>query len=72
MNLSQMFAQHKAGKARIIAILSKERSDLLPDVPDRYRTGPSQVEMTATRGFVAPAKCRSPRSWPSWMTCSSR
>ena len=55
MNLSQMFAQHKAGKARIIAILSKERSDLLPDVPTGIEQG-RPVEMTATRGFVAPAK----------------
>ena len=55
MNLSQMFAQHKAGKARIIAILSKERSDLLPDVATGIEQG-SPVEMTATRGFVAPAK----------------
>ncbi len=55
MNLSQMFAQHKAGQARIIAILSKERSDLLPDVKTGIEQG-SPVEMTATRGFVAPAK----------------
>ena len=54
MNLSQMFAQHKAGQARIIAILSKERSDLLPDVKTGIEQG-SPVEMTATRGFVAPA-----------------
>ena len=39
MNLSQMFAQHKAGQARIIAILSKERSDLLPDVPTGIEQG---------------------------------
>lgn len=55
MNLSQMFAQHKAGQARIIAILSKKRSDLLPDVPTGIEQG-YPVEMTATRGFVAPAK----------------
>ena len=55
MNLSQMFAQHKAGQARIVAILTKARTKLLPDV----QTGAEQgypVEMTATRGFVAPAK----------------
>jgi tripartite-type tricarboxylate transporter receptor subunit TctC len=54
MNLSQLYSQHKAGEARIIAILAKERSNLLPDV----QTGAEQgypVNMTATRGFVAPA-----------------
>jgi len=55
MNLSQMFAQHKAGQARIIAILTKARSKLLPDVPTGIEQG-HPVEMTATRGFVAPAK----------------
>ncbi|GAB6051494.1 tripartite tricarboxylate transporter substrate binding protein [Magnetospira thiophila] len=54
MNLSQLYAQHKSGDARVIAILAKVRSPLLPDV----KTGTEQgvpVDMTATRGFVAPA-----------------
>lgn len=55
MNLSQMFAQHKAGQARIIAILTKKRSKVLPDVATGAEQG-YPVEMTATRGFVAPAK----------------
>ena len=55
MNLSQMFAQHKAGQARIIAILADKRSELLPDVPTGQEQG-YDVLMTATRGFVAPAK----------------
>ncbi|MGE4296774.1 MAG: Bug family tripartite tricarboxylate transporter substrate binding protein [Desulfovibrionaceae bacterium] len=55
MNLSQMFAQHKAGQARIIGILTKERSELLPDVATGIEQG-YPVLMTATRGFVAPAK----------------
>ncbi len=55
MNLSQMFAQHKAGQARIIAILSKKRTDLLPDVATGIEQG-YPVEMTATRGFVTQAK----------------
>jgi tripartite-type tricarboxylate transporter receptor subunit TctC len=54
MNLSQMFAQHQAGQARIIAILTEKRSDLLPDVPTGKEQG-CNVLMTATRGFVAPA-----------------
>ena len=55
MNLSQLQAQHKAGKARIIAILSDQRSDILPDVKTATEQG-YPVSMTATRGFVAPAK----------------
>ena len=51
MNLSQMLAQHKAGKVRIIAILSTERAKVAPDIA----TSPEQgvdVYMTATRGMV--------------------
>ena len=55
MNLSQMQAQHKAGTARIVAILTDERSEILPDVQTAKEQG-FDVEMTATRGFVAPAK----------------
>ena len=55
MNLSQLQAQHKAGKARIIAILADKRSDILPDVKTAAEQG-YPVSMTATRGFVAPAK----------------
>lgn len=54
MNLSQMYAQHKAGNARIIAIMSDNRDKLLPDVPTAKEQGYA-VSMTATRGFVAPA-----------------
>ena len=55
MNLSQLQAQHKSGKARIIAILADQRSDILPDVETAAEQG-YPVSMTATRGFVAPAK----------------
>ncbi|WP_372800232.1 tripartite tricarboxylate transporter substrate binding protein [Paracoccus seriniphilus] len=54
MNLSQMIAQHKAGDARIIAMLSEERNELLPDVPTAKEQGYDTL-MRATRGFVAPA-----------------
>ncbi len=54
MNLSQMIAQHKSGDARIIAMLTGERSDLVSDVPTGAEQG-FDVMMTATRGFVAPA-----------------
>ena len=55
MNLSQMIAQHKAGDARIIALLAKERSAKLPDMTTSKEQG-FDVFMTATRGLVAPAK----------------
>lgn len=55
MNLSQLQAQHKNGEARIIAILDDQRSNILPDVKTSNEQG-YPVSMTATRGFVAPAK----------------
>lgn len=54
MNLSQMIAQHKAGDTRIIALLTAERSALLPDVATGVEQG-YDVQMRATRGFVSPA-----------------
>jgi len=39
MNLSQMHSQQKAGTARIIAMLTDVRSDLLPEVPTAKGTG---------------------------------
>ena len=54
MNLSQMQAQHKAGTARVIALLNAKRSEVLPDVKTAAEQG-YDVNMTATRGFVAPA-----------------
>jgi tripartite-type tricarboxylate transporter receptor subunit TctC len=54
MNVTQMQAQHKAGTARIIAIMDDKRSDIIPDVPTAEEQG-IPVSMTATRGFVAPA-----------------
>lgn len=54
MNLSQIQAQHKAGTARAIALLADERSAVLLDVKTAKEQG-LDVQMTATRGFVAPA-----------------
>ncbi len=54
MNLTQMHAQHKAGTARVIALMDSKRSDILPDVATAVEQG-YDVSMTATRGFVAPA-----------------
>ncbi len=54
MNLSQMIKQHKAGDARIIAMLTEERDDHLPEIATSKEQG-YEVLMRATRGFVAPA-----------------
>ncbi|PIE64163.1 MAG: hypothetical protein CSA26_09540 [Desulfobacterales bacterium] len=54
MNITQMQAQHKAGTARVIAVMDTKRSDILPDVATAEEQG-VPVTMTATRGWVAPA-----------------
>ncbi|WP_205965511.1 Bug family tripartite tricarboxylate transporter substrate binding protein [Pseudorhodobacter turbinis] len=54
MNLSQMEAQHKAGDATIISILTDTRNDLVPEVETGVEGG-YDVQMRATRGFVTPA-----------------
>lgn len=51
MNLSQMLSQFKAKKAKIIAVLTKERSQYAPDIPTSVEQN-YNVLMTATRGFV--------------------
>ncbi len=55
MNLSQMYSSHQSGKARVLGLLTTERNALLSDVPTAIEQGIA-VEMTATRGFVTPAK----------------
>lgn len=54
MNLSQMIAQHNAGDAQIIAILTEARDASADQVPTAKEQG-FDIYMTATRGFVAPA-----------------
>lgn len=54
MNLSQMIKQHNAGDARIIALLTAERDSHLPEMMTSLEQG-FDVQMRATRGFVAPA-----------------
>jgi len=51
MNLSQMLANHNAGKVRIIALLAKNRSDVAKDIPTSVEQK-YDVLMTATRGVV--------------------
>ena len=51
MNLSQMLANHQAGKVRIIALLDDKRADVAPDIPTSIEQK-YEVRMTATRGMV--------------------
>lgn len=57
MNLSQMLANHNAGKVRIIAVLAKNRADVVPDVPTSVEQN-YDVLMTATRGLVIRANVK--------------
>lgn len=57
MNLSQMLANHKAGKVRIIALLSKKRAEVAPDIPTSIEQN-YNVLMTATRGMIISAKVK--------------
>ncbi len=54
MNLSQMIKQHNAGDARIIALLTDARDSHLPEMSTAKEQG-YDVQMRATRGFIAPA-----------------
>lgn len=54
MNLSQMYSSHKSGSARVLAMMTQKRSDMMSDVPTAVEQG-IDVEMTATRGFAVPA-----------------
>jgi tripartite-type tricarboxylate transporter receptor subunit TctC len=49
-------AQVKAGKVRALAILSSERSALLPDVPTLAEAGFPGMEASATFGLMLPSK----------------
>ena len=49
-------AQAKAGKVRALAILSTERSPLLPDVPTIAEAGFPGLEASATFGLMLPGK----------------
>jgi hypothetical protein len=53
-------SQVKAGKVRALAILSSERSPLLPDVPTLAEAGFPGIEAAATFGLMLPAKTPPP------------
>ncbi len=54
MNLSQILSSHKNGDAKILAMLTKKRSNRAPEVPTCEEEG-CNVFMTATRGFAVHA-----------------
>ncbi len=57
MNLSQMLAQEKAGKVRIIAILAKKRAKIAPNIKTSIEQHYNLL-MTATRGMIISAKVK--------------
>ncbi|WP_238530122.1 tripartite tricarboxylate transporter substrate binding protein [Alicycliphilus denitrificans] len=53
--------QHvKSGRLRALAVLSRKRSSLLPDVPTLQEAGVSGVELDAWAGMLAPAGTPAP------------
>jgi len=53
--LANSVAQIKSGKTRAIAISSKERSTVLPDIPTMAEAGIGNFEVTSITGLLAPA-----------------
>ncbi|MBP6903354.1 MAG: tripartite tricarboxylate transporter substrate binding protein [Burkholderiaceae bacterium] len=58
--LTVLAPQVKAGKLKGLAITSRERSPLLPDVPTTAEAGLPQVESTSWFGLVVPAATPQP------------
>jgi tripartite-type tricarboxylate transporter receptor subunit TctC len=54
MNLSQILSNHRSGKAKIIAVCTKERSPIDNTIPTAKEQG-YELYMTATRGMVVQA-----------------
>jgi tripartite-type tricarboxylate transporter receptor subunit TctC len=55
-NYVDVMEQVKSGKVRPLAILSRDRAGLLPDVPTIADLGYMDIEVTTWNGVVAPAK----------------
>lgn len=51
---SSSAAHHRAGKLKILAITSRTRLPLLPDVPTTAEAGMPQLNVTAWMGVLAP------------------
>lgn len=54
-NIASMASQHKAGKAKILAVTSKKRSALLPDIPTLAESELPNFDVATWFGVVAPA-----------------
>lgn len=50
-----IFAQVKAGRMKALAVTSKQRSDIAPDVPTLVESGLPDYEMVAWYGLLTPA-----------------
>ena len=55
VNALEVQPQVKAGKLRVLAVLSRKRSPMLPDVPTIAESGYAGFEASVWYGFVAPA-----------------
>lgn len=54
-NLSQVIEQHKAGRVRVLAVLSEARSPRLPDVPTAVEQGFADLVVQTSYILLAPA-----------------
>ena len=67
-NFPESLPHVKSGKLRALAVTSKERHPLLPDVPTTAEVGFPQLTITNWTGVMVPARPRrrsSPRSTPT-------
>jgi tripartite-type tricarboxylate transporter receptor subunit TctC len=53
-SVDEVFAMHNNKELKVIAVMDKERSPFLPDVPTLQESGYDGVFMNATRGIAAP------------------
>lgn len=59
-NVGGVFTKIKAGQVRGLAVMDKERSKFLPDVPNTVELGLPKVISSSTRGVMGPAGMPAP------------
>lgn len=59
-SIGELLVQHKAGAVRVIAVMDKSRSELLPDVPATAETGYAIEPIGSDIGLSAPAQTPKP------------
>ncbi|RJQ48955.1 MAG: tripartite tricarboxylate transporter substrate binding protein [Desulfobacteraceae bacterium] len=59
-NVGSVFTKVKAGQVRGLAVMDKERSKFLPDVPTTVELGFPKVISSSTRGIMGPAGIPAP------------